>query len=153
MNTRCLACDLTSGTRDLPGGRIFSTKHWVVEHCVGPLGVGTLLIKPFRHCLLVGELTQEESAEIGPLLTQAAACVKQLAKADQVYVCLWSHADWSPGHIHFVVQPSWRHLREHHSGPGPTLQAEQLVANIAPDKHGVVGFCDQARQWPGWSAD
>jgi hypothetical protein len=30
--------------------------------------------------------------------------VQALTRADQVYVCLWSHAGWQPGHIHFVVQ-------------------------------------------------
>ena len=45
----CLACELIAGERELPGGRVFATDHWVVEHCVGPLGVGTLLVKPFRH--------------------------------------------------------------------------------------------------------
>ena len=37
----CLACDLTAGRQDLPGGRIHETAHWIVEHCIGPLGVGT----------------------------------------------------------------------------------------------------------------
>jgi hypothetical protein len=38
----CLACDLTSGALPLPGEVIFETSAWRVEHCVGPLGVGTL---------------------------------------------------------------------------------------------------------------
>ena len=46
MSDGCLACDLIPGVRELPGGRIRTTGHWVVEHCVGPLGVGTLVVKP-----------------------------------------------------------------------------------------------------------
>ena len=46
----CLGCGLTGGKLDLPGGRIYATEHWVVEHCIGPLGVGTLIVKPLRHC-------------------------------------------------------------------------------------------------------
>lgn len=38
----CTACDLAAGTLPLPGGRIHETTHWLVEHCVGPLGLGTL---------------------------------------------------------------------------------------------------------------
>lgn len=45
----CIACDLTHGRRDLPGGLIHETPHWRVEHCIGPLGVGTLVVKPLRH--------------------------------------------------------------------------------------------------------
>jgi hypothetical protein len=37
----CLACDLAAGRQ---GGRIHETAYWIVEHCVGPLGVGTLLV-------------------------------------------------------------------------------------------------------------
>jgi hypothetical protein len=45
----CLACDLLAGRRPLPGGTIAETPHWAVQHCVGPLGVGTLIVKPKRH--------------------------------------------------------------------------------------------------------
>ena len=152
MDASCLACDLTSGDRELPGGRVHSTDHWVVEHCVGPLGVGTLLVKPFRHCLSVGQLLPEEAAELGPLLASASACVQHLMEAEQVYVCLWSHAGWSPGHIHFVVQPSWGHLRERFSAPGPTLQSEQFHANVGPARSDVEAFCDRAREWGWWAA-
>jgi hypothetical protein len=32
----CLACELTQGRRPLPGGLIYRTGAWRVEHCVGP---------------------------------------------------------------------------------------------------------------------
>jgi diadenosine tetraphosphate (Ap4A) HIT family hydrolase len=147
MPAGCLACELISGERDLPGGRIHTATSWVVEHCVGPLGVGTLLVKPLRHCLHVGDLTPEESREMGPLLARAAACVQELAEADQVYVCLWSHMNWIPGHIHFVVQPSWAHLRSRHPLPGPMLQAEMFRAAEPPSRPGVEAFCERARMW------
>jgi diadenosine tetraphosphate (Ap4A) HIT family hydrolase len=47
----CIACALTNGNVDLPVGRIYATAHWVVEHSIGPFGVGTLIVKPFRHCV------------------------------------------------------------------------------------------------------
>ena len=45
----CLACDLAEGRVDLPGGEILVTEHWIVEHTVGPLSLGTLIVKPKRH--------------------------------------------------------------------------------------------------------
>ena len=36
--TDCYACRLTSGDEKLLGGRVLATDHWVVEHCMGPLG-------------------------------------------------------------------------------------------------------------------
>jgi diadenosine tetraphosphate (Ap4A) HIT family hydrolase len=152
MQASCLACELMSGARDLPGGRIRSTRSWAVEHCVGPLGVGTLLVKPLRHCLHVSSLTSAEAAELGPLLVQASACVQELAGAEQVYVCLWSHSGWSPGHIHFVVQPAWERLRDRYSGPGPMLQADQFRLNEPVARSEVEAFCSRARAWSGWSA-
>ena len=102
----CLACDLTSGRQALPGGRIYASEYWSVEHCIGPLGVGALIVKPVRHCLGVADLTAEETAELGSLLQRTTATIEQIAQPDQVYVCLWSHAGWTPGHIHFVLQPA-----------------------------------------------
>ena len=37
-----------------------------VEHCIGPLGVGTLIVKPKRHVVHVADLTEPEVAEMGP---------------------------------------------------------------------------------------
>jgi hypothetical protein len=42
----CLACDLSEGRRPLPGVRLGETPGWIVEHGVGPLGIGTLIVKP-----------------------------------------------------------------------------------------------------------
>ena len=61
----CLACDLMSGHAPLPGGVIHEADYWVVEHCVGPLGVGTLLVKPKRHVTRVSDLLDDEAAEVG----------------------------------------------------------------------------------------
>jgi hypothetical protein len=57
-----------------------------------------------------------------------------------------------PGHIHFVVQPSWAHLKEQFAGLGPVMQAEQFRANELPTATAVHEFCETARDWPGWSA-
>src|SRR5438445_11534302 len=58
------------------GGRIHSSRHWIIEHCVGPLGIGALILKPLRHCLHVADLTTEEAADLGPLLKQASGCTQ-----------------------------------------------------------------------------
>ncbi len=102
-------------------------------------------MKPRRHCLHVWELTGAEAAEIGPLLVRISGAVRQIAKPDQLYVCLWSHAGWTPGHIHFVVQPSWDRLQEEHERPGPFLQSEQFAANVSPARDAVEAFAAEAR--------
>ena len=142
----CLACELTSGERELPGGRIFATERWVVEHCIGPLGVGTLIVKPFRHVLAVWDLSEEESRELGPVLRRVAGAVREILEPDQVYVCLWSHAGWTPGHIHFVLQPVWNRLKEAHGRPGPFLQVDMSRAGEFPPREEVEAFAERARE-------
>ena len=147
----CIACDLTAGREPLPGGVIVDTGLWRVEHTVGPLGVGTLIVKPIRHVLHVADLTAEEAAELGPLLREATSLVTALLQPEQVYVCLWSHAGGVPGHIHFVVQPVSRELMDRYPGPphGPMLQVAMFEAREPLDENGVKAFCDRARD--GWS--
>ena len=146
MSSDCQACRLTNGVDPLPGGRIVATDHWLVEHCVGPLGVGTLIVKPFRHCLHVAELTSAESQEFGPLLQRTSQVIHDLTQADQIYTCFWGHGGWKPVHIHFVVQPVWNHMRDTYPGPGPSLQAAMFQAKQMPPLAEVKTFCQQARQ-------
>ena len=142
----CLACDLTSGRQDLPGGSIHTTGHWVVEHCIGPLGVGALVVKPLRHCLHMSELTPDEAAELGPLLQRCTQAIEAIVQPDQVYVCLWSHAGWTPGHIHFVLQPSWNNLGREHEKPGPFLQVDLMRTGELPARDEVEVFAKTARE-------
>ena len=146
----CLACDLTHGRRKLPGGPIAMTSYWRVEHCVGPLGVGTLLVKPQRHVESVAELSDGEAAELGPLLTRVAEVVSRLCEPEQVYVCLWSHAGREPGHVHFVVQPATSKVMDAHGGAyGPALQTEMFRRDVTPDVEAVEDLAARARELMG----
>ena len=141
----CLACDLAAGRIPLPGGVIHETSHWLVEHCVGPLGVGTLLVKPKRHVTRVSQLEADEAAELGPLLHRAAAVVDELVAPEQVYTCLWSHAGGVPVHIHYVVQPATRALMDEHESYGPKLQLAMFERGELPRDDEVETFADRAR--------
>jgi ATP adenylyltransferase len=141
----CLACDLTHDRRPVPGGRILATARWVVEHTVGPLGVGTLIVKPARHVVHVAELTGAESAELGPLLRQVSAAVTEVVRPEQVYVCLWSHADAVPGHLHFVVQPAMRADMDRFDAYGPKLQMAMFTAGEMPPADEVARVCEPLR--------
>lgn len=141
----CLSCDLASGRQPLPGGVIYQSDRWIVDHCVGPLGVGTLVVVPKRHVTRVSELTEAESSELGPLLRRSAAVVDELLSPEQVYVCLWSHAGGRPGHIHYVVQPITRELMGRHGAHGPKLQAAMFAGDQPPPVDAVEVFADRAR--------
>ncbi len=143
----CLACDLISGASPLPGGSIARTDHWAVEHCIGPLGVGSLVVKPLRHVVHFADLEIGEVAEIGPLLHQTAQAVTELAESEQVYVCLWSHADRRPGHIHFVVQPVSAEDMGRFDAHGPALQLAMFESSDLPAEEDVEQFARRARSW------
>lgn len=145
----CLACALADGTAPLPGGTLLRTAHWTVEHCTGPLGVGTLIVKPLRHITGVHELGVEEGTELGPLLTRVTAAVRTAVgdECEQVYVCLWSHAARVPGHIHFVVQAARTPDIDRHGGVyGPALQMAMFAEGADPEPGVVEEFCGLLRR-------
>jgi len=134
----CLACDLIEHPEKVPGGRIASIGGWVVEHCVGPLGVGAVVVKPRRHVIHLADLDRAEAAQLGPLLADVARAVSSAQAeagepADQVYACLWSHAERRPGHIHFVIQPVSAALMARHDAHGPKLQTRMFEADESID--------------------
>lgn len=140
-----MACRLSAGELDLPGGRIFQTDHWVVEHCIGSLGVGTLILKPFRHIVGLADMSNAEAAQLGLLLQRTSSIIRTLTEADQIYTCLWSHAHWQPVHIHFVLQPVWNSHQSRYPGPGPVLQVAMFNEANPLDRAEVQAFCVRAR--------
>jgi diadenosine tetraphosphate (Ap4A) HIT family hydrolase len=141
----CLACDLLTGRVPLPGGRLHRTTRWVVEHCVGPLGLGSLIVKPERHVISIADLDDEEATELGPLLRLTARVARALVDAEQVYTCLWSHAGAEPGHIHYVVQPV-THDQVAASGLyGPALQMQMFRQNATPADDDIARIALRAR--------
>src|SRR4051812_23712010 len=143
-----MACDMAEGRLPVPGGIVHETPCWIVDHCVGPLGVGTLIVKPRRHVVRVSELDGDEASELGPLLQAAAAAADDLLRPEQVYVTLWSHAGRARQHIHWVVQPVDDALMDAHGGLfGPRLQVEMFDRAAAPPRDEVEAICRRYRAW------
>jgi diadenosine tetraphosphate (Ap4A) HIT family hydrolase len=141
----CVACDLATGRRPRPGGLIHRSRFWLVEHCIGSLGVGTLIVKPERHVTSVGDLTEAEALELGPLLRRATQVVGELVPAEQIYNCLWSNAGGVPVHIHYVVQPITAEQMTLFGSHGPRLQVAMFTRGDAPNADDVQRFADSAR--------
>ena len=146
----CLACELLEHPERVPGGRVATIGHWVVEHCVGPLGVGTMIVKPLRHVVHVADLDRNEAAELGPVLARVAQAVtlassEGASSPSQVYVCLWSHALREPGHIHFVVQPVTEARMLQHDAYGPALQVRMFEAGEPMDSVAMAAAADRVR--------
>ncbi|WP_030688490.1 HIT family protein [Streptomyces sp. NRRL B-1347] len=141
LDSGCMACGFIGGDRSLAGGTLLRTACWVVQHSIGPLGLGTLAVMPVRHVVHVAELTGSESAELGPLLQRTSAAVTTVMQPEQVYVCLWSHAGAVPGHLHFLVQPACRDDMTRYDAYGPVLQLAMSEANRLPGQTAIEDVC------------
>jgi diadenosine tetraphosphate (Ap4A) HIT family hydrolase len=100
-------------------------------------------VAPKRHVLHVWHLEGEEAAELGPLLRRTAGAVAEVFNPHQVYVCLWSHTDNIPGHIHWVVQPVAS--SKDPGRRGANLQAAMFDAGELPDPAAIEDAADRIR--------
>jgi diadenosine tetraphosphate (Ap4A) HIT family hydrolase len=141
----CFACAANANSELVPGGVIHETRQWLIDHCVGPLGIGTLIVRPKRHITRVAELDDAEVAELGPLLRTAAKVVDELVKPEQVYVWLFSHAAGIPVHVHYVVQPATREAMDELGDYGPHLTVAMFERDASPDPEQMAAFADRAR--------
>ncbi len=101
----CLACQILAGAEPVPGGTIAANPWWVADHCVGPYGLGSVVIKTRAHRENLWELSMAESASLGPFLQQLSEAIALAMEAERVYVSLW--VDQPPYHVHFVLQPRY----------------------------------------------
>ena len=65
------------------------TASWAVNHAIGPLNLGTLIVAPHEHVVSVADLDDTASSELGPLLRLTTRVIERLCQPEQVYVCLW----------------------------------------------------------------
>jgi ATP adenylyltransferase len=143
----CLGCDLLAGRRPLPGGVVHESASWVVNHAVGPMNLGTLIVGPREHITAVADLDDNAAAELGPLLRATARVVGELCRPEQTYVCLWSHGAGTRKHLHFAVQPVTAALVAQYGGlRAEQLQAQMMTSGGEPGTADVERFCEQARQ-------
>jgi ATP adenylyltransferase len=143
----CLGCDLLAGRRDLPGGIVYQTGSWVVNHVVGPMNLGTLIVGPREHIEAVADLGDIAAAELGPVLRGTARVVEALCRPEQTYVCLWSHGAGVRKHLHIAVQPVTAAVVARYGGVrSEQLQARMLAGGGEPDIADVERFCDRARE-------
>jgi ATP adenylyltransferase len=125
---------------------VTETERWVVNHCLGPLGLGTLVAVPKRHVVRVAELNDEEASELGPLLKRTASVLTALTTPEQVYVCLWSHGGSEGKHLHWIIQPVSTETVQRYGGlHSEALQAAMFENGEYPEESAVEEFCAQAR--------
>jgi diadenosine tetraphosphate (Ap4A) HIT family hydrolase len=71
---------------------------------------------PRRHVLALDELTPEESADLGPLLSDLTAALREVVHCQKTYVALFSEAEGFT-HLHFHLIPRSPSLDDAYLGP------------------------------------
>jgi diadenosine tetraphosphate (Ap4A) HIT family hydrolase len=101
----CLACQILAGVKQVPGGIIAENPWWVADHCLGPYGLGSVVIKTRAHRENLWDLSLAEATSLGPFMQQMSEAIAQAMQAERIYVSLW--VDQPPYHVHFVLQPRY----------------------------------------------
>ena len=143
----CLGCDIVAGRFTVPGGILHETARWIVNHAVGQLSLGTLIVAPRDHIVAVADLDGVAAAELGPLLRDAARIAEAICQPEQTYVCVWSHGRTERRHLHILVQPVTTAVVTQYNG----LRSEQLQARMLKTAEPlrdaeVEPFCLDARR-------
>jgi diadenosine tetraphosphate (Ap4A) HIT family hydrolase len=129
----CLACDVLADRVEVPGGTIDETEHWHADHCIGPFGVGAVVVKAKEHVENLWDVTDAAADELGSFVRRISGAVVHGLGAERAYLTMW--VDKPPLHVHMVVYPRWPHdsdkalgLQIRRQAEGPPSPAEAAAA-------------------------
>ena len=99
-----------------PWDSIWRTPGWDIAHAFGTSIEGWTVLVVRRHILSVGDLTESEARELGPLLSGLSRAVQKATGCAKTYVAQFAEHPQHP-HVHFHVIPRADDLPEEHRGP------------------------------------
>lgn len=97
--------------------RIRRTPHWDLVHAFGTAVEGWLVLVVRRHRAAVAELSDEEAAELGPLVTASSRALQEVVGCEKTYVVQFAEHPDHP-HVHVHVIPRAPDLPLEWRGPG-----------------------------------
>jgi diadenosine tetraphosphate (Ap4A) HIT family hydrolase len=80
------------------------TQFWDVVHSYNTALPGWLVLVARRHIEAIDELSEDEAAELGILIRQVSAALKQVTGCVKTYVIQFAEAEEYP-HVHFHIIP------------------------------------------------
>ena len=140
----CLACRLNELPESVPGGRIAQGKYWLVEHCIGPFGVGAVVIKTNKHIEKLSDCSQVEVREFAGLLKSVHLAMEEVLQPEHIYVSRWGE---DTPHLHFLIQPITQETKKKYQAHGPRLQAEMVESGEKPDPKKATQVAKKLKQW------
>jgi diadenosine tetraphosphate (Ap4A) HIT family hydrolase len=92
------------------------TPCWDVVHAFGTSVEGWFVLAVRRHITSVAELTDDEAAELGPLIRDVSQALQAVLDCDKTYVVQFAeHKDHPHVHVHVIARP--RDFPEEFRGP------------------------------------
>jgi diadenosine tetraphosphate (Ap4A) HIT family hydrolase len=111
-STPCSICEQVAGRVTAPGGAIHDDGLWLVHHHTGlHTDPGELIVKLRRHCESLADLTDAESAALGPILSGAVGAIERVIRPERTYVASYNE---SVRHVHFFMLPRTHDLPKGH---------------------------------------
>lgn len=100
----CGSCAALSQSSPPPRDAAAWTERWALAHAFDANLEGWFVLLPRRHVVALHELTDDESAELGPLLVAASRALRTITDCAKAYVIQLAEA---PGfsHVHFHLVP------------------------------------------------
>jgi diadenosine tetraphosphate (Ap4A) HIT family hydrolase len=112
----CFSC-ISNARLDLPPReRVYAGPRWRVAHAFGTSLPGWLVVLPRRHLIALDELTAEEAADLGPLLSAVTGALREVVGCTETYVALFAEAEGFQ-HLHIHVVPRQPGLDAELRGP------------------------------------
>jgi diadenosine tetraphosphate (Ap4A) HIT family hydrolase len=99
-----------------PWDDIHRTDNWTLVHAIGTSLDGWLVLVTRRHVETIAELTDDEVAELGPLVRRVSRALHEVVGCYKTYVVQFAdHPDFN--HVHVHVVPRVKGIRDDLRGP------------------------------------
>lgn len=104
----CKTCQMTKKRDDgaaPPWDAILRTPGWDLVHSYNSALEGWLVLVTRRHITALAELTDDEAAELGPLIKRVSTALHHITGCEKTYLAQFAeHPDHQHVHVHLVAR-------------------------------------------------
>lgn len=127
----------------MPGGPIYEDALLYASHIAPPDAdstayLGYLFVEPKRHAAGLGDITAEEAAALGVLVSRLARALREGAGAEHVYAFVLG--DHVP-HLHVHVVPRYPGMPPEYWG----MRVDEWPEAPRGDAEAIAAFCERLR--------
>jgi diadenosine tetraphosphate (Ap4A) HIT family hydrolase len=113
----CFTCRANLDDHLAPGGPIYQSDGWRLEHSCEPIPmIGWLILKPIRHIESLAELDENEAAAMGLLARRVSQAMARVLNCPRTYLGLFAEGEHTR-HLHLHIVPRFEDLHVYHRGP------------------------------------